>query len=84
MSVRIGSVHGPSHNSPGQAIEVWCSAQGVELNVFADNGPPASVREGISKRLDPVAARNLAALLVRGAEESEMMRARIPKESRDG
>lgn len=84
MSVRIGSVRGPSHNSPGEAAEVWCNAHNVELNVFFTDAPSAPVREGVSKRLDPVAARNLAALLVRGAEESEMMRARIPKESRDG
>ena len=77
MSVFIGSVRGPQHNSPHDAGEVWADASGINLRIFEGDG---IVAEGVERRLDPVAARNLAALLVRGAEESEMMRARIPKD----
>lgn len=71
MSVFIGKVKGPAHNSPHDAAEVWCSPRTVELNMF-DEGS----RQGASRKLDPIAARNLAALLVRASEEAERMTAR--------
>lgn len=64
MSAFIGSVNGPAHEV---AVEVLCSLNAVELCVAGRS----SVLD-----LDPIAARNLAALLVRAAEESEMMRFR--------
>src|SRR5580692_7749466 len=73
MSVFIGSVRGPSNNSPHDAGEVWSDASGVSFNLFDGDGGRAT-RQGVSRRLDPVAARNLAALLVRAAEASEQMR----------
>jgi len=75
VSALIGSVKGPHHNSPDDAAEVWCNEHDVELNVFTGT-PSPSAREGVQKRLDPIAARNLAALLVRASEEVERMRAR--------
>lgn len=82
MSVFIGAARGPSNNSPHDAAEVWADRGGVSLNVFEGNGSDAT-RNGISRRLDPVAARNLAALLVRGADEAERMRDRL-RESEPG
>jgi hypothetical protein len=80
MSAFIGSVRGPNHNSPHDAAEVWCSRSDVELNLFVDSA--RDKRDGLKRRLDPVAARNLAALLVRGADECERMRARDTPEQR--
>ena len=82
MSVRIGSVRGPHHNSPHDAADVWCSPRGVELRTFtgdSDAGKPTRV--GVDREFDPIAARNLAALLVRASEEVERMRARSDKET---
>ena len=74
MSVRIGGVRGPSSNSPHDAADVWCSRSGVELRVFnSDLDAKLSERQGVMRTLDPVAARNLAALLVRASEEAERM-----------
>lgn len=70
MSVFIGEARGPDHNSPAVAADVWCSPGQVELTVFG------STRVSIS--IDPVAARNYAALLVRGADEAERMRKEKP------
>jgi hypothetical protein len=71
-SAFIGDVKGPNHNSPDVAVSVWCSLDSVEI-ITAGGAMP------IGKRLDPIAARNFAALLVRAAEEAEMMafRARV-------
>jgi len=69
VSAYIGSARGPHHNSPQEAAEVWCSPRAVEVNLFS--GKPD--RDGISRSFDPIAARNLAALLVRAAEEAERM-----------
>lgn len=71
MSAYIGKVHGPHHNSPGDAAEVWCSTGGVELHLFVDDAKSVCS----SRSFDPIAARNLAALLVRASEEVERMRA---------
>ena len=71
MSALIGSVKGPHHNSPDDAAEVWYSRDGVEVSLFGE-----AIRDGVRRRLDPLAARNLAALLVRGSEEVERMRDR--------
>lgn len=68
MSAYIGYVNGPDSNSPEKAVELWSSTGGVELTVFEH----ARI---IEKTLDPIAARNLAGLLVRAAEEVELMRA---------
>lgn len=67
MSAFIGDVKGPHHNSPKVAAGVWCSPSQVELGV---------IDEGTGRiNLDPIAARNLAALLVRASEEAERMAA---------
>jgi hypothetical protein len=63
MSVYIGSVRGPHHNSPDSAADVWCSPAGIEIQW----GKQCAA-------LDPIAARNFAALLVRASEEVERMR----------
>jgi hypothetical protein len=68
VSAFIGAVRGPNHNSPKDAADVYCSLSGVELTI-SDEG-----RTGVS--LCPIAARNLAALLVRASEEVERIRAR--------
>jgi hypothetical protein len=77
MSAFIGSVKGPHHNSPNDAAEVWCSRYDVELHVFfvTTDGAPR-----LRMNLDPIAARNLAALLVRASEEVERMRVRGEQE----
>ena len=64
MSAFIGTVKGPHHNSPKEVATVWCSVAGVELSLF---------KEGDLLSLDPIAARNLAAFLVRASEEVERM-----------
>ena len=80
MSAYIGSVNAPDHNSPGKAAEVWCSPGRVELLLLAGSvrftGP---LEESIQRSFDPIAARNLAALLVRASEEAE----RMQKEKRE-
>ena len=77
MSAFIGSVKGPHHNSPHDAADVWCSPRGVELRAFTgDSDAGKSTRDGVHREFDPIAARNLAALLVRASEEVERMRAR--------
>jgi hypothetical protein len=68
MSAFIGNVKGPRHNSPSTAAEVWCSPGSVELTVVGDSD--------VRRSLDPIAARNLAALLVRASEEADRMSAR--------
>lgn len=75
MSAFIGKVKGPNHNSPYDAAEVWCSPNAVELSVYSD-GSTEEHGSGIKRSLDPIAARNLAALLVRASEEAERMAAR--------
>lgn len=77
MSALIGNVKGPHHNSPNDAAEVWCSPNQIELTVHV--GPDSlsgTNMDGASRNLDPIAARNLAALLVRASEEAERMAAR--------
>ena len=84
MSVFIGDVKGPRHNSPRKAADVWCSPGQVELNVWIDDprppDPSGVVAAALSKTLDPIAARNLAALLVRASEEAERMAPRRERE----
>jgi hypothetical protein len=72
MSAFIGSARGPRHNSPYDAAEVWCSPRAVELSLFSGNGSEPT-EDGVSRSLDPIAARNLAALLIRAAAEAERM-----------
>lgn len=67
MSAFIGSVKGPNHNSERTVADVWCGLHHVEIRVVDEPGVFA---------LDPIAARNFAALLVRASEEVERMRAR--------
>lgn len=76
MSAFIGGSRGT--NSPHDTADVWASAGGVELRLFEGAGNPA---DGVMRSFDPVAARNLAALLVRASEEVERMRARASVES---
>ena len=78
MSAFIGSVKGPDHNSVHDAADVWCSVGGVELRVFEVGGgrSGSGERTGVLRQFDPIAARNLAALLVRASEEVERMRRR--------
>ena len=67
MSAYIGSVKGPHNNSPDDSFKVLASRGSVELVDLCDN-------QEIISMLDPIAARNLAALLVRAADEVERMR----------
>jgi len=69
MSAFIGSVKGPNHNSPHDAIDVRCSRGGVEITTLGEL--PVKTFS-----LDPIAARNFAAMLVRASEEVERMRAK--------
>ena len=64
MSVRIGDVKPENPNPHRAAIHVHASRGGVEL--LSD--PRVT--------LEPVEARNYAALLIRAADEAERMRAR--------
>jgi hypothetical protein len=73
--VFIGSVKGPHHNSPADSAEVWCSPNQVELNLFIAV-VQGDKKSGLPRNLDPIAARNLAALLIRASEEAERMAAR--------
>jgi hypothetical protein len=69
MSSFIGNVNGPHHNSPRAAADVWCNMASVELRLFSDSG----ASDGLMRSFDPIAARNLAALLVRASDEVERM-----------
>lgn len=62
MSVRIGDVKPENQNPHHAAVHVQASRAGVELHA----NPEAT--------LEPVEARNYAALLVRAADEVERMR----------
>jgi hypothetical protein len=73
MSVFIGAVKAPDHNSPNDAAEVWCSPDAVEICLLNSVEDEAGV---MMRGFDPIAARNLAALLVRASEEAERMAAR--------
>lgn len=74
VSALIGKVKGPDHNSPNDAAEVWCSPSQVELTVYKGaDSLSGLIMDGVSRNLDPIAARNLAALLVRASEEAERM-----------
>lgn len=79
MSALIGAVKGPDNDSPHDAAQVSCSLGGVELSLFEGTGSTPS-REGTQRTFNPIAARNLAALLVRASEEAERMRAREAEE----
>lgn len=81
MSAFIGSVNGPNHNSPKKAAETWCSPGRVELRLFAGT-VGFTWEEGIERSFDPIAARNLAALLVRASEEAERMQQRSENNGR--
>jgi hypothetical protein len=74
-SAFIGSVRGPHANSPHDVAEVWADRDAVTLNLF-----DGDVVVEAYQRFDPIAARNLAALLVRASEEVEQMRARSEPE----
>jgi len=74
MSAFIGSVKGPRHNSPHDAAEVRCSPHAVELNLLSGS----ENADDLSRNFDPIAARNLAALLVRASKEAERMASRTP------
>jgi hypothetical protein len=74
VSALIGKVQGPYSESPRVVAEVWCSPGSVELGVDFDE---VAAHER-SLNLDPIAARNLAALLVRASEEAERMASRTP------
>jgi hypothetical protein len=80
MSAFIGNSRGPHNNSPEVAAEVWCSLGGVELHLL--EGVAVRVPLKICRSLDPIAARNLAALLVRASEEVERMRVQAERENR--
>jgi hypothetical protein len=71
VSALIGEVNAPHHNSPHVAIEVWCSPHSVEVKMLH----PAFGTGEAWHNFDPIAARNLAALLVRASEEAERMAA---------
>jgi len=72
MSALIGNVKGPDNNSPHDAAQVSCSLGGVELWLFEGTGSTPST-EGTLRTFNPIAARNLAALLVRASEEADRM-----------
>lgn len=76
MSAFIGDVKAPHSNSPNTRFRVFCSLSGVEINDLAFS------EDVVSVCLDPIAARNYAALLVRAAEECERMRERADRENR--
>lgn len=64
MSAFIGSLK--SHGN--DIVEVWCSIGGIELRLISSKLEECN--------LDPIVARNFAALLVRASEEVERMRNR--------
>ena len=80
MSVRIGGVHYPNANGP-EAGTVSASVGGVEVILSAPieyefpNGDRTK-KPATLHNLSPIAARNLAALLVRASDECERMRDR--------
>lgn len=90
MSAFIGAVKGPHSNSPNDAAEVWCSRAGVEIKVFGatrvfkTSSKPHECGTFDGLDLDPIAARNFAALLVRASEECERMRVVPHPEPYDG
>lgn len=74
MSAFIGSIKGPNHNSPHDVADVWCSRGGVEVRLlFPRLNADTHV---VPLNFDPIAARNLAALLVRASEEVERIRSK--------
>lgn len=65
MSVRIGEIHAIAYESRADdRVVVHASRSSVEIHTISH------------LFLEPVEARNLAALLVRAADEAERMRAR--------
>ena len=82
MSVFIGNVKGPNHNSPDDAASVSSSSGHVELSVVGDADDPDYAAGAVRRSLDPIAARNLAALLVRASEEADRMAARAAFKAR--
>ena len=62
MSEFIGCVKGPKHE---EVADVHCGPGTVSLRVVG------VYPTGVTRSFDPIAARNLAALLVRGSEEQE-------------
>ncbi len=82
MSVFIGNVKGPNHNSPDDVASVWCSLGYVELTISGDKNDPDYSAWTVRRSLDPIAARNLAALLVRASEEADRMAARAAFKAR--
>ena len=82
MSAHVGTVNGPHHNSPSVAAMVNVSRVGAEVIVFRDGeaarryagGASLGRAEALPLNLDPIAARNLAALLVLAADQAERMR----------
>lgn len=82
MSALIGSVRGPHCNNPHDAAEVWSDRDAVTLNLFEGDGSRRTEVVAAYRRFDPIAARNLAALLVRASEEVERMRAHREPELR--
>jgi len=68
VSAKIGDVFTSANRSDSKVGEVWCSRAGVELHLAG----------GVDLRrmpaLEPIAARNFAALVQRASEESERMR----------
>jgi hypothetical protein len=77
MSAFIGDVRAPHHNSPDVGVEVRCSLGGVEVKFLH----PAYGTGEAQHNFDPIAARNLAALLVRASEEAERMRVRAREDA---
>lgn len=74
MSALIGNLKGPNHNSPDDVVAVWASTGGVEIMPLANDASRLV--------LDPIAARNYAALLVRASEEVERMRVNAERHGR--
>jgi hypothetical protein len=69
MSIRIGFAPATADDSDSANAVVFASQEGVELKC-------SDKYEEISFSLDPTQARGFAALLIRAAEESELMRTR--------
>ena len=84
MSVFIGNVKGPRHNSPNDVAQVWCSSGAVEFNVLNSGGAVdlGSKQLDASVSMDPISARTLAALLVCASEEADRMAARAAFQAR--
>lgn len=71
MSAFIGSLHGPGANGASVVADVWASSAGVEVRPGDEN---LFKRVFTAGALDPIVARNFAALLVRAGDEVERMR----------